>query len=263
MPDQVLVAPHPARCCYSSKGALPGQKGGAFFCFEGEICQMNESRQPSHDFGSSLLEILEAIPALEAPDNRDQLLHGLPPRPVGAIRRSSAWITDLGNIVTAVERWGQLESGEWPLVVIVRNALRFSEGTQRGEKLEELLAGFDRPIATTLSSIQGESRRTRFTSSIRSQEKQEEQVQTDTRLIRKSLNDTFDDSELTNFCYDHFRLVHDKFSQGMQRSQKIQLLIEYCERHGKIGDLLSKIYEVNPYQYNKVFGNFTQKDQID
>ncbi|UCF68458.1 MAG: hypothetical protein JSV80_03955, partial [Acidobacteriota bacterium] len=55
------------------------------------------------------------------------------------IRRSQAWTTDLHNIIEAAKGWGQLSSGEWPLVIIARNALNFVKGTKLGDKLKILL----------------------------------------------------------------------------------------------------------------------------
>ncbi len=86
-----------------------------------------------------LIEILLEMTVLRDLDNRNRLLHGLPPGPEGAIRRHPAWQTDLYNIVEAAEEWGKPVSGEWPLVVIAQNALSLAEGTQPGRKLETLI----------------------------------------------------------------------------------------------------------------------------
>lgn len=104
---------------------------------------------PTDDFNEKLLNILLDIPAFSDKDNRDALLFHLPKGPVAAINRSNAPLTDLNNIITAVNSWGQLaERGEWGLVVIARNALRFARGTQPGKNLEALLSELE-----TLPSI--------------------------------------------------------------------------------------------------------------
>jgi endonuclease G, mitochondrial len=95
--------------------------------------------QLNSDFRDNLLDTLLEIPALRNQENRDLLLRNLPPGPVSAISRSSAFIADLNNITSAVEAWGQLNSGEWALVVLTKNALRFAKGTQQGRDLETLL----------------------------------------------------------------------------------------------------------------------------
>jgi hypothetical protein len=56
------------------------------------------------------------------------------------------------------------------------------------------------------------------------------------RLINFLLR-VFDDEALTHFCYDHFREVHNRFSQGMTRTQKTQELVAHCERLGLLDDL--------------------------
>jgi hypothetical protein len=71
----------------------------------------------------------------------------------------------------------------------------------------------------------------------------------DTAAVRRLLNAAFSDDELTTFCYDHFRPVHETFSVGMTRTQKIQLLLDYCDRQGEMDRLLALVREANPVQY--------------
>lgn len=102
--------------------------------------------QLTPDFRDNLLDILLQIPALSDQNNRDLLLRNLPPGPVSSIRRSSTFIADLNNIISAVEAWGQLNSGEWALVVLTKNALLFAKGTQQGRDLETLLGELETMI---------------------------------------------------------------------------------------------------------------------
>jgi GUN4-like len=95
--------------------------------------------QLNPDFRDKLFDTLLEISALRNQENRDLLLRNLPPRPVSLISRSSAPMADLNNITIAVETWGKLDSGEWALVVLTKNALRFAKGTQQGRELEALL----------------------------------------------------------------------------------------------------------------------------
>lgn len=48
--------------------------------------------------------------------------------------------------------------------------------------------------------------------------------------IRKKLNQLFDDADLTDFCLDYFPDVFDKFGRGMQKNEKISLLLDHCRR---------------------------------
>jgi hypothetical protein len=92
------------------------------------------------DFRDKLFDTLLEISALRNQENRDLLLRNLPSNCVSLISRSSAPMADLNNITIAVEAWGKLDSGEWALVVLTKNALRFAKGTQQGRDLEALLA---------------------------------------------------------------------------------------------------------------------------
>lgn len=78
------------------------------------------------------------------------------------------------------------------------------------------------------------------------------------QTIRQLLNESLDDEQITNLCYDYFRPVYDKFTDNMQRSRKIHLLIDYCTRHGKTDQLLELIKKENPHQYYKITQNNSQ-----
>jgi hypothetical protein len=67
-----------------------------------------------------------------------------------------------------------------------------------------------------------------------------------TEELRRKILQAFDDEELTFFCYDTFRPVHDRFSTGMTRTRKVQLLIEHCERPSQWPLLLEKLHEQRP-----------------
>jgi Effector-associated domain 7 len=69
--------------------------------------------------------------------------------------------------------------------------------------------------------------------------------------IRDLLKACFDDGTLTYFCFDHFREVHDAFTNTMDKLAKIQQLIEYCFRKLLTKDLLAKIEEYFPERYHE------------
>ena len=70
-----------------------------------------------------------------------------------------------------------------------------------------------------------------------------------TKAVRDLLTTALDDEGLTALCYDHFSPVYDDLSAGMGKRQKIQRLLDYCERHVQMEKLLSLIEERNPVQY--------------
>ena len=73
--------------------------------------------------------------------------------------------------------------------------------------------------------------------------------------IRKLLQNALSEEEFTSLCYDYFRPVYEQFSAGMSRPQKIQRLLEYCERQGKFDDLLAQVRAINPGQVEKIIGS--------
>lgn len=79
-------------------------------------------------------------------------------------------------------------------------------------------------------------------------------METNTANIRQYLTSTYSDEELSTFCFDHFRAVYDSFGAGRTRGQKIQDLIEYCDHHDLVSDLLAALEQDRPDQYRKWFG---------
>lgn len=53
----------------------------------------------------------------------------------------------------------------------------------------------------------------------------------------------FDDVELEALCMDYFPVVYDKFSAGMRRDRKINLLLDHCRRFPEDGQRLRSILE--------------------
>ena len=72
-----------------------------------------------------------------------------------------------------------------------------------------------------------------------------------TEAIRTLLVAALDDQTLTTLAFDHFRAVHDDFSDGLTRSRKIQILLEYCLRHNQVERLLAQLQGLNPSQYRQ------------
>lgn len=71
-----------------------------------------------------------------------------------------------------------------------------------------------------------------------------------TKAVRELITTAFDDEEFTSLCFDHFRPVHNNFSTGMSKTQKIQLLLDYCERYGEMLYLVHLIRSHNPSKFN-------------
>lgn len=72
--------------------------------------------------------------------------------------------------------------------------------------------------------------------------------------IRGYLTAAYNDEELTTLCSDYFRDVYENFAAGMTKGQKIQLLLDRCQRRGTLPDLLAALERDRPGQYRRRFG---------
>ncbi len=73
--------------------------------------------------------------------------------------------------------------------------------------------------------------------------------QLNSAVVRELLVTALSDEDLTTLCHDHFWNVYQTFSIGMSKSQKIQILMDYCERKLELSQLLEVIKVQNPRQY--------------
>ena len=64
--------------------------------------------------------------------------------------------------------------------------------------------------------------------------------------IREIVNRKYDDPELDALCLDHFPEVYDKFTRGMRKDEKINLLLDYCRRDSERGDKLLRLVRKSP-----------------
>lgn len=77
---------------------------------------------------------------------------------------------------------------------------------------------------------------------------------------RQFLQTHFDDQELVQFCFDYFRDVHGDFTQGMRKSQKVQVLLEHCEKQNQWKNLDAALQVKRSKAYNI---QFPDKPQLD
>lgn len=78
--------------------------------------------------------------------------------------------------------------------------------------------------------------------------------------IRQFLTEAFSDDDLATLCFDFFPQVSDDFTAGMTKRQKIQLLLDYCQRHDAISNLLAALERTRPEQFK---GRFPQSPHVD
>ena len=65
------------------------------------------------------------------------------------------------------------------------------------------------------------------------------------------------EQSLMTFCFDYFCPVHDDFALGMSKGQKVQRLLDYCERQEQVDGLLAAVRKANPKQYERFAGQVT------
>jgi WD40 repeat protein len=75
-----------------------------------------------------------------------------------------------------------------------------------------------------------------------------EVVTPSTERIREVLAKYFSDEEISAPCTDYFREVADNFAIGLTKGQKIQLLIEYCQRRDTMQNLSVAVQLARPEQ---------------
>ena len=79
-------------------------------------------------------------------------------------------------------------------------------------------------------------------------------------VVRELLATALSDEELTTLAYDHFRSVYESFAGGMSKSAKTQHLLEYCERHALVPNLLMQIRQYNPNRYFEFDGRLFSEE---
>lgn len=67
--------------------------------------------------------------------------------------------------------------------------------------------------------------------------------------IRQFITTYFNDAELIDFCFDYFPEVKDDFGEGMTKSQKVRMLIGYCQRRDLETNLLINLRQERPQPF--------------
>lgn len=77
-------------------------------------------------------------------------------------------------------------------------------------------------------------------------------------FIRKVIIDSFSDSEVEALCFDFFPEVSHEFSRGMGKTEKIQILLDYCQRK----DYLYKLVEAIKLTRDNAFDRHFDRDGV-
>jgi hypothetical protein len=70
------------------------------------------------------------------------------------------------------------------------------------------------------------------------------------KALRELLVKSFDYEDLKDLCFDHYPAVYEKLGNGFGKNVVARSLIDHCERHGLIDDLVSQVKAQNPFQYS-------------
>ncbi len=69
--------------------------------------------------------------------------------------------------------------------------------------------------------------------------------------IRELVAAAYSEEELRTLCFDHYRIVYERFAAGQSKSAMVLVLVEHADRQGLLDGLLAKIKAANPYQYGQ------------
>src|SRR5690242_10535845 len=85
-----------------------------------------------------LRDILGHLTVCDTPEGRALLLRDLPNALLGTLPRSAAKLIDIDHIIDATQRWGLLRNGVPALLLVIDNALEYSEESELGQELQRL-----------------------------------------------------------------------------------------------------------------------------
>ena len=73
----------------------------------------------------------------------------------------------------------------------------------------------------------------------------------DLAAVREFVKKQLTSDQLVEVCHDYFPDVYDEFAPGMASSQRIQLLLDYCQRQGRLDGLLGALRRLQPALYRR------------
>ena len=69
--------------------------------------------------------------------------------------------------------------------------------------------------------------------------------------FRKFLENAITDAELNSLCMDYFEEVYNRFTDGMNKLGKINLLLDFCKRRLKLDELMEAMKNTNDEQFEQ------------
>jgi Effector-associated domain 7/TIR domain len=123
----------------------------------------------------------------------------------------------------------------------------------------------DTPVSPlgTVRQMPVRDRKQHFMNGLSTKKEQENRVEAATksvalhknRSIRKLIEETLSDDDLSNLCQDEFPRVYGQFTTGQTKSYRIRLLVEYTERQRETSKLLNAIRRINSVAHQEFIGD--------
>lgn len=194
-----------------------------------------------------LLLYLSRLPGIQSEAVRNALLSGVPTTVRNQIQAVGIPAADLSAMIDTIDSDAlQLADGSWPIERVITNAADRVDGTITAEMLRQLLAQARArqagPPQAAAPAAGPAGAAPRF----------------NTNGLRNLLSAALSDSDLTTLAFDYFRPVYEDFGPGMAKSMKIQALVDYCDRNGLLPELVSRLAQANPYQYERFKSQLSQ-----
>jgi nucleoside phosphorylase len=78
--------------------------------------------------------------------------------------------------------------------------------------------------------------------------------------IRKLVEATLSEDNLSNLCFDEFPSVCSQFVSGQTKNQRILLIVDFATRHREVPKLLNAIKRINPNAYAEFMSQQSESD---
>lgn len=83
-----------------------------------------------------------------------------------------------------------------------------------------------------------------------------------TDAIREMVLAALSAEEIDQLIFDHFREVNDRLSDSMTQSQRVQELLSYLTRTGRIHEIIDHVERINPFQYKRFQENLVAQSLL-
>jgi len=143
----------------------------------------------------------------------------------------------------------------------IAQARRYGDAETRRAERAQIVDALNRLALETVEVSLGDLSDEEITSPFESPKPVFEKSKWNTAAIRDLLIAALNDEELTTLCFDYFRPVYENLAAGMGKGQKIQRLLDYCERHNRIPKLLDRVRQVNPSKYTEFESKLVQRSE--